>query len=412
MGPACSRRVPGGHKALIAGPTFGDAITTCWQHPAGLSAHNPEVRLVNRKEATVVVWPNGAEAQFVGLHTEHDAELLRARAANCCCFWIDEAALARHLRLAVDLIQQRARLGDKPHGIVTSTPRPSPGWKYLVGLPEVVVTRGSSYDNAFLSETHKRRLGRFVGTRLERQEIYGELVDDYEGALWKRELIDRHRITGSAGSPQERIAALGIVRVAVGIDPSTWIPELVPTGDEAGVGQGIETGIVVVGIDAQNPPHEYVLEDLSGRYEAIEWARRACDAYHAWGAAFVVPETNAGGDMVLATIRLTDPNVTVYRAPGANRPGVRASVGKRARAEPVAMLSDQGRWHHVGEFPALEAAMCGWDPTEPWSPDRIDAAVWSAVALNPAVAPGADVVAAQVARTRIPGFGGLGGPRG
>jgi phage terminase large subunit-like protein len=388
-GPPCDPRLPGGHKAVICGPTFGDAVTTCWGHPAGIRAHNPDVRLIGRKEGTVAVWPNGAEGLFCGLHSDQDAQLLRARAANCCAWWVDEAALARHLQTAMDLIQMRARSGVSPRGIVTSTPKPTPGWKYLIRLPDVVVTHASSYQNKYLSATHKRRLDRFRGTRLEKQEIHGLLVDDFDGALLTREAIARDRILDPeilSLPPLERKARLGIVRVAVGVDPSTWIPDIgeeSPSEDEYVGGAGIETGIVVVGIDARPQPHVYVLEDVSGRLEATEWARRACDAYHRWEATWVVPERNAGGGMCLATIKLTDPDVVVYRDPGSKKPGVHARDGKRARAEPVALLYDQHRAHHVGEFPALENTWAGWDPTENWSPDRLDAHVWAVTATAP-----------------------------
>lgn len=407
-GPPCDPRIPGGHKGIICGPTFADAVTTCWGFPAGIHAHNPDVKLVGRKGNTVAIWPNGAEALFAGLHTDQDAQLLRARAANCCTWWIDEAALARHLTTAMDLIQMRARGGIAPHGIVTSTPQPTPGWKNLIRLPGVVVTTGSSYMNKYLSETHKRRLDRFKGTRLEKQEIHGILIDDFEGALLAREQIDADRIMDPevlALPPRERVARLGIVRVAVGVDPSVWMPDMRidPDPDEYQGGQGVETGIVVTGIDGRTTPHTYVLDDLSGRVGAETWARRVVDAYHEWGATWIVPETNAGGDMVLATIRLTDPNVVIYREAKSKKYGVRARVGKRARAEPVALLYDQHRAHHVGEFPGLENTWCGWDPAEPWSPDRLDAHVWGVTALRPwAGGGGVQSTRAQMQGARLP----------
>ena len=387
-GPPCDARIPGGHKALIAGPTFSDALTTCWQAPAGITTHNAAVRLVGRKDGTHAIWPNGAEALFAGLHDDRDVGLLRSRAANCCTFWVDEAAQTNHLAFAVDLLQQRVRSSKRPHGMITSTPKPTAGWKYLIGLPDVVVTHASSFDNVFLSETHIHRLERFRGTRLERQEIYGELVDDYEGALFSRETLAADRITVGDVldlEPADRLGALGVIRTATGLDPSTWIPEVgePADGDEMYTGgAGVETGIVTVGIDRRSPPHVYVLADVSGHLAATEWARRAAHQHHTWGGP-IVPETNAGGDTVLATIRLTDSSVPVYRAPGSAKPGVRASTGKRARAEPVGALSEQHRLHMVGVFPALESTLCGWDPTENWSPDRLDALVWAVTALQP-----------------------------
>jgi phage terminase large subunit-like protein len=221
---------------------------------------------------------------------------------------------------------------------------------------------------------------------MEAQEIRGRMMEEYAGALWNREQLDEDRIRDPAvlsQPPAERLAALNIVRVAVGIDPSTWIPPI-GGGDEATEGgKGTETGVVTAGIDRRSPPHIYVLEDSSGRLSAEEWASRAARDYHTWRAAWVVPETNIGGPMTLATLALTDPSVTVYRKPGSKKPGVHAALGKRARAEPVALLSDQGRFHIVGSFPALESTLVTWDPTEVWSPDRLDAMVWAAYALQP-----------------------------
>lgn len=388
-GPACDRRWPGGHKAIVLGPTHGDAVASCVKGVSGLKAHNPEVEFVGRKDGSFVIWPNGAEAVVLGMHTENDAERLRAQSANVCAWWVDEAAIGRHLGTAVDNLAFGARGGVRPHGIMTTTPKSTPAFKRLLKMPGVVRTTASSYDNRFLPEAYRELISHYEGTRLGRQEIYGELVDDYEGALWLRELIDEHRITDKAIldlPPLEQLGTLAIVRSGVGIDPSTWIPEIgAPAQDDEPYesGAGVETGIVVAGIDRRNPPHVYVFDDLSGRMAATKWAARAAGAYHEWNAAWVVPETNAGGDLVLATIHLTDPRVTIYRAKGSTKPGVRAAVGKRARAEPVAALWDQGRGHMVGEFPALESTLCGWDPTEPWSPDRLDALVWAVTALEP-----------------------------
>jgi phage terminase large subunit-like protein len=353
-GPACDRRLPGGHKALIAGPTYGDAITTCWKLPAGISAHNDRVQLTSRKEGTVALWPTGAEALFCGLHSEQDTELLRARAANCCTWWIDDAVIARRLAAAIDLIALRARAGPRPHGIVTSTPKPTAGWRHLIHQPEVIVTRGSSFDNRYLSAAHKRVIERFKGTRLEAQEVHGVLLDDFEGALWNRQRLDQYR-RPAMGEPEQIVHDLGLTRIAVGIDPSTWDPDI---GEDPGTaGEGTETGIVVAGIDNAFDPHVFVLEDASLRGSGEQWGRAGIAAYHRWHASYIVPETNAGGTTVLSICRLIDPSAVVYTDKN-GKPGVRAAMAKRARAEPTAALYEQGRAHHVGTFPLLEAQMC------------------------------------------------------
>lgn len=382
-GPPCDRRWPGGHKGVIMAPTHGDGVGSCVRGVSGLRAYNRRIQFVGRKDGSFVVWPNGAEAVVLGMHTENDAERLRAQSANVCTWWIEEAAIARHLTVAVDNLTFGARGSLRPHGIATTTPKPTPAFKAFLKKPGVVVTHASSLDNKYLPSAYRAIIAQYEGTRLGRQEIGGELVDDYEGALWTRESIEEHRIRSYPSDFKERLDHLGIVRVGVGIDPSTWIPEVGAPEEEDGYlgGAGVETGLVVVGLDRRRDL--YVFDDLSARMAAVKWARRAASAYHAWHAAWVVPETNAGGDMVLATIHLTDPSVVIYREPDSKRPGVRARIGKRARAEPVAAVWDQGRGHMVGEFPALEATLCGWDPTEPWSPDRLDALVWAATALEP-----------------------------
>lgn len=384
-GPACDPRWPGGHKGLLLGPTHGDVVASCVRGVSGLRVHNRGIELVGRKDGTFAVWPSGAEAVCLGMHTENDAERIRAQGGNTCVWWIDEAAIGRHLMAATENLALGARGSARPHGIATTTPKSTPQYKALLKMPGVIKTIGSSDDNLFLPAAYYDQIAVYRGTRLGRAEIDGELVDDYEGALWNRADIDPHRITTFPSDFIERLRMLGIVRVAIGIDPSTWIPEvgMPEVEDEYESGAGIETGLVVVGLDRRNPPHAYVLDDRSARMSAIEWSRRACKSYHDWDAAFIVPETNAGGDLVLATIHLTDPRASIFRAAGSKKPGVRAAVGKRARAEPVAALSQQGRLHMVGEFPALEATLCGWDPTLAWSPDRLDALVWAVTALEP-----------------------------
>jgi phage terminase large subunit-like protein len=213
---------------------------------------------------------------------------------------------------------------------------------------------------------------RYEGTRTGRQELYAELLDDYDGALWTRDQIDRDRLTSNQ-VPE-------LARIAIGIDPSGYSPEL---GAEP-TGPGRETGIIVVGIDRQQPPHIYVLDDASGRSTGAQWARRVVDLYHHYSEiapTVLVPELNLAGPLVLGTIRLVDDRVRFY--PNNERPGVRAAKGKRARAEEPATLYEQQRAHHAGHFAELEDQLCTWDPEQSWSPDRLDALVWAIHALQP-----------------------------
>jgi phage terminase large subunit-like protein len=214
-----------------------------------------------------------------------------------------------------------------------------------------VVTRGSTLENAanlapvFLDNI----LETYQGTRLGRQELDAEILDDNPGALWKRDQIEALRVH----------AAPALKRVIVAVDPSA-------------TSGGDETGIVVAGIGADD--QGYVIDDLSLQGSPHEWASRAVGAYHTQQADRLIGETNNGGEMVELTIRTVDKNVS-YK-------GVHASRGKRTRAEPVAALYEQGKVHHVGMFAELEDQMCEWVPDsgQP-SPDRMDALVWALTEL-------------------------------
>lgn len=397
-GPPCDRRVPGGHRASIIAPTLADAVAAAVDGPSGIRAHNPGVEKSNRKEGTFCTWPNGAEARLFGAHTLDDADRLRA-GGNVCAFALEEVAMMRHLRTAYDNLRLGARLGPHPQGVGATTPKSRPDLVAIMGDQSTRVVQATTFDNPHLPASVVSELRRlYEGTRLGRQELYGELLADFEGALWRRDVIVEHRVDHPGGTGVDVVRALGLVKVYVGIDPSTWDPEL--GADPGTVGEGLETGIVVAGIDAQDPPHVFVLEDASLRAQAEAWARRAVGEYRAWGANAVVPEVNLGG-MVLSTIRLVAPDVSIFR--DGTRVGVRAAHAKRARAEPVAALYEQGRCHHVGEFPELESQMVGWDPREAWSPDRIDALVWAVYACAPWRSSGSAVsTARQVMDARIP----------
>jgi len=219
--------------------------------------------------------------------------------------------------------------------------------------PICVVTRGSSYENrtnlapAFFDQIIRK----YEGTRLGRQELEAELLEDTPGALWSHGSIEAGRLRSV---PE-------MTRVVVAIDPA------VTSGEEAD-----ETGIVVAGKDQNG--HGYVLADISGRYPPTEWARLAIAAYRTHRADRIVAEVNNGGDMVGATLRMVDRNVAFT--------AVRASRGKIVRAEPVAALYQQGRVHHIGTFPQLEDQMVNFTSdidraAAGYSPDRVDALVWA-----------------------------------
>ena len=252
-------------------------------------------------------------------------------------------------------LQFGLRLGKHPRWIATTTPRPLKLIRELLDREgsDVVVTRGSTFENAdnlappFLDAIRAR----YEGTRLGRQELNAELLEDTPGALWKREWLDAGRIH----------TVPNLKRIVVAIDPAVSSNE----GSD-------ETGIIVAGI--ADDDQGYVLEDVSGRYGPDEWARKAVAAYHRWSADRIIAEKNNGGDMIASTIRSIEPNIP-FKA-------VHASRGKVIRAEPISALYEQGKVHHVGTFPELEDQMCAFTSDfdrsrSGYSPDRLDAMVWA-----------------------------------
>jgi phage terminase large subunit-like protein len=334
--------------ALVA-PTALDARNVMVEGESGLLAIAPPYDRPDYEPSKHrLTWKNGAVAE-----TFSADEPDRLRGPQHDLAWCDELAAWRY-PAAWDMLMFGLRLGAEPRVVVTTTPRPTRLIRALLADPKVSVTRGRTWDNranlapAFLDHIVKR----YEGTRLGRQELDGELLDDLPGAFWTHGAIDAARL---AASPA------GLVRIVVAIDPA------VTSGEDSD-----ETGIIVAGRDAQD--RGYVLADASGRFAPIEWARVAVEAYRGHRADRVVAEVNNGGDLVEATLRVVDQSVA-YRA-------VHAARGKAARAEPVTALYEQGRVHHIGAFPALEDQMCALSPEfdrnqAGWSPDRVDALVWA-----------------------------------
>jgi phage terminase large subunit-like protein len=263
--------------------------------------------------------------------------------------WCDELAAYRYTD-AWDQLQFGLRLGDKPRIIVTTTPRPTSLIRSLANRTDgsVAVTRGSTFDNANnLAPSALADLKiRYEGTRLGRQELYGEIIDEVDGALWTNVLLDETRVQD----------APPLIRIVVAIDPAVTSR---PDSDE--------TGIVVAGVTSDG--HYYVLEDVSLRAGPDAWARKAVEAYYRWKADRVIGEGNNGGDMIEALLRQVDPLIPYKK--------VTATRGKLLRAEPVASLYEQNRAHHVGSFSALEDQMTNYTPLADFSPDRLDALVWA-----------------------------------
>ena len=353
--------------ALVA-PTAADARDVMVEGESGLLAIGPpQQRPQYEPTKRRLTWPNGAIATT---YSADEPERLRGPQHDAA--WCDEIASWRYPE-AWDMLMFGLRLGPDPRVVVTTTPKPVKIIRELLTDPTTVVTRGSSYENrANLADAFFAQIIRkYEGTRLGRQEIEAELLDDVPGALWNRTRLEELRWPLSKSVPD-------LVRIVVAIDPATT------SGEDAD-----ETGIIVAGKDGGG--RGYVLADGSGHYTPTEWAQLAIALYRQHKADRIVAEVNNGGDMVEATLRMIDPNVP-YTA-------VHASRGKVVRAEPVAALYEQqpGRVFHVGTFPTLEDQMCAFTTdfdrkTAGFSPDRVDALVWAFSDLLVEPEPGAAMI--------------------
>lgn len=341
-------------RVALIGRTAADVRDVMLEGESGLLSISPPWYMPTWEPSKRrVTWPNGAIATT---YSADEPNTLRGPQHDGA--WADEMAGWRYMD-SWDNLLLGLRLGRHPRCVVTTTPRPIKTLKELVADALTHVTYGTTYENVRnLAPTFKRTvLQRYEGTTKGRQEIYGEILSDLPGALWKQSIIDALRFRPAP--PLSDGPVLSFRRIVVAIDPAVTAEE-----------DSDETGIIVAGVDDMG--HAYVLDDLSGRYHPADWAKVAVNAYHELRGDRVVAEVNNGGDMVELTLRMIDPNVS-YK-------GVHASKGKVTRAEPVAALYEQGRVHHVGSFPELEEQMTTWLPGMA-SPDRMDALVWALTEL-------------------------------
>ncbi len=315
-----------------------------------------------------VVWPNGAVAT---IYSGDDPDQLRGPQHDLV--WCDELAKYRYPRQTWDNLmfglRQLGPDGTEPRILVTTTPRPTPLVIELargdrqqdgsyIARDDVVITGGDSYENvANLAKSYIKNLDRYKNTRIGRQEIYREILDEVDGALWTHSLIDEHRV--------DKAPDLDVV--VVGVDPAVTSPN--DEDRKTGSKDPSETGIIVGG---RKGDHVFIVGDSTVSDTPKGWATRAIRTYKSARADHITAEVNQGGDMVKHTIRSVDPDVPINM--------VRASRGKAIRAEPVASLYEQGRVHHVGIFPRLEDQMTTWCPGMK-SPDRMDALVWTVTDL-------------------------------
>lgn len=344
---------------MVEGPS---GILTC-SPPGERPKYEPSKRLLT--------WPTGMRAYC---RSGEDPESIRG--INAEWAWCDELAKWRYIRESWDQLRFALREGAHPETVITTTPKPAALLKEIVAhrYPGTIVApKMSTYRNranlapAFLEEMDIL----YAGTRLGRQELEAEILEDVEGALWTLALIDQDRL---AWTPDPASGVLSppalpeMDRTVVAVDPS-------------GTRRGAECGIVVVGKAGR---HAFVLDDRSKQASPADWAATALTAYQDWHADAIVAEVNFGADMVENTIKTVP---ATDRHPAGNIPRfitVRASLNKKARAEPVVGLYENHFVHHVGHFADLEGQMTTWVPDEipaPPSPDRLDALVWGVTHL-------------------------------
>lgn len=346
-------------RIALIGETTADARGVMVDGESGLLNIGPkEDRPEYFPSLRQLVWPNGAIATTYNA-TEPD----QLRGPQHDAAWCDELAKWKYMQETWDQLQFGLRLGDHPKQIITTTPQPKPLIRALLVNPTCHVTRGRTYDNKDnLAAPFMRQIeDRFGGTRLGRQELEGEILNDIPGALWNREAIDTTRVSE---------APVDMERVIVAVDPAASSEE-----------KSDENGIVVVGLarDADGYQRGYVLEDASLRGSPEEWSRTAVKMYRKWDADKIVAEKNQGGDMVMAVLKAADRSVPIKL--------VHASRGKIIRAEPISALYEQGRIHHVGRHDHLEDQMCTFSidnvrgTNGTGSPDRVDALVWGLTEL-------------------------------
>jgi len=319
---------------------------------------SPLIADYKRTDGTLTLW-NGSRVLIDGA----DDGALRIQGENLSGAWCDEVGLWRDWDTAWNYSLRLAVRFDPVKIIATGTPKLGHGLvKQLLGSPHVVTHHMRMIDNIdnLPAEVVQELYDEYGDSRLARQELEGEFLEDIPGAIWTLELIDKHRVD----------VLPELDRIIVGVDPSG--------ASDADTGAN-SIGIVVAGFSAHTQ-HGYVIADRTLRGGPETWAAEVCRAYHQYKASAIVAEKNFGGEMVRHTIRTADPRVNIQL--------VNASSGKSTRAEPVAVRYDQGKVHHWrgADLTALEDQMTSWVPPRPGerkkgSPDRMDACVWALTEL-------------------------------
>lgn len=335
--------------ALVA-ETAADARDVMVEGQSGILAISPkDERPIYESSKRRLTWPNGATAT---LYNGTEPDQLRGPEHDTA--WVDEIAKYRHAQDTWDNLQFGLRLGERPRACITTTPRPIPIIRDMIKDPGVAVTRGSTFDNrSNLPDRFIRSITKkYAGTRVGRQELEAELLDDVIGGLWSRDMVKLVRA--------DEIPALQ--RVVVAVDPSGT------DGDEDAPNNSV--GIIGAGhgVDDQF----YVIQDSTCSLSPSGWARMVNQTFNSLSADLVVAEKNFGGAMVESVLRATNDKLPISM--------VNASRGKVVRAQPIAALYEQGRVFHGPGLELLEDQMMQMTHAGyvgEGSPDRVDALVWA-----------------------------------
>lgn len=337
----------GGARIALIAATLMEARQIMVEGESGLLNLPGAAGLIWEPSLRRVTWPGGAQA---AIYSAAEPESLRGAQHHFA--WADEIAKWPGGIAAWDNLMLGMRLGTRPQIIATTTPRPVSLLRRLVADPGVTITRGRTDDNAANLPPDFRRAvhAAYAGTRLGRQELEGELIEDLQDALWSRSMIESCRVR----------KAPKLDRIVIGVDPP-----MTRGGDAC--------GIIAAGLGGDSKA--YILADHSVSGQSPEgWARAVAAAAQQWQADRIIAEGNQGGELVESILRAAQVGLPIRR--------VHAHRSKSARAEPVAALYECGRVHHAGAFPALEDELCGLiigggyeGPGR--SPDRADALVWA-----------------------------------
>jgi phage terminase large subunit-like protein len=334
----------------VVAPTYGDLKRVAFSGESGL------INIIDKnlldstgynKSANEIHFFNGSK--IIGFPA---IEPDRLRGVQFHRVWCDELASWRYPE-TFDNILMALRLGKDPKCIITTTPRPIKIIKDLANRSDVKITRGTTFENIdnLAPSAIKMLKERYEGTTIGRQELYAEIIDINENALFTYQNIEENRVEHK---PEMQ-------KIVVAIDPAV-------TSNK----NSDETGLIVAGRDFNN--NYYILDDKSGIFSPDIWIKKAIELYYQYEANKIVCEVNNGGDLILKLLRVQD-QIVPYQS-------VRASRGKMTRAEPISSLYEQNKVHHVGHFRELEEQMCQYTGESTDSPDRLDALVWGITALQ------------------------------